>query len=72
MYAFLDIAAFVIGVLNQVMRASEADHPIDDNDFAMVTQVDAIPLVTQGIQWECLVHRDSRRAQLLQNWPLKQ
>ncbi len=64
---FPDITGFVIGVLDQVLRAGKADGTIHDNDFAVITQVDAIPLVIKGLRRERFVHRDASRAQLLQN-----
>src|SRR5574339_1061519 len=47
--AIPDIAAFVIGIFDQVLRARKSDLTIHDNDFAVFAQVEAIPLLVKRI-----------------------
>ena len=62
MYAVPDIGAFVISVLYQILRAGKTDYPIYHNDLAVVTQVNAIPLIIKRLGRKHLVHRDSSRS----------
>jgi hypothetical protein len=36
MYPFLDIATFVIGIFDEVLRAGKSNCAIHNNDFAVV------------------------------------
>ena len=58
MDAFPDVAALVIGIFDEVLRAGKANHPIHHNDLAVVTQVQAIPLI---IEWPGRQHLVRRR-----------
>src|SRR4051812_36903466 len=59
MESFLDIAALMIRVFDQILRTSKPDVPVDNHDLAVVTQIEAVPLVVEGFCGKHLVDRDS-------------
>ena len=57
--AFLDVLLLVVVVGDQVLRAGEADHAVDDDQLAVVAQVRPPPVPLERLQRQ---HRQVLRA----------